>query len=306
MYAKELVNNNSTQEETLVLINKMRSGDDNARELLIKNYLRLVLKISRTYMNKGVPLADIVSEGNLGLMKAIEKYDSTKGVFSSYAQTWIRQSILRNCMMKQSLIRLPENRLHDMMANRWKGPVHREISIDRPNDEGDTMADDIADMPDTIYIPFQNEESIILKNKVERILAFLPGRDAEIVKAYYGIDREKPLEVVETAELFNLSTTRINQILRNSLKKMRVTHNELPESNSKEVEIVSAKYGIDENVIDVTDKVTDLYMAKENIKANNRLGGDPCPGIAKILSIQYIYNDTLLTKTFSEGSVVKF
>jgi len=306
MYAKELVNNNSTQQETLALIDRMRSGDDNARELLIKNYLRLVLKIARSYMNKGVPLADLVSEGNFGLMTAIEKYDPVKGVFSSHAQIWIRQSILRNCMMKQSLIRLPENRLHDMMADRWKGPAHREISIDTPNDEGDTMADDIAELPDSTYIPFQNEESFILKNKIERILAFLPGRDAEIVKACYGIDREKPLEVVETAELFQLSTTRINQILRNSLKKMRITHNKLPESKEKEVEIVNAKYGIDGNSFDVTDKVTDLYLDKENIKATNRLGGDPCPGVAKILTIQYIYNDTLLTKSFSEGSVVKF
>jgi len=72
-------------------------------------------------------------------------------------------------------------------------------------------------------------------------------------------------------------------------------------------EDILAKLIVENNkVIDVTDKVNDLYMSNENVKASNRLGGDPCPGVGKILTIQYIYNDTLLTKTFSEGSVIKF
>jgi hypothetical protein len=191
-----------------------------------------------------------------------------------------------------------------MMAGRWKGEEIREVSIDTPNDEGDSMADDIADH--TVNTPFANEEEMILSRKVENILSFLKGRDADVVKAVFGIGREKPLEVVEAAEHFNLSTTRINQILRNSLKQMRVSHEALPTSNIKEVEIVSAKYGSDTSFVDVTDKVVDLYLAKENIKSCNRLGGDPCIGIVKSLVIEYIYDNELLSKTFSEGSIVKF
>ena len=303
IYLKELKNENSTKEESIELIKQARLGDDCAREKLIKNYLLLVVKISREYMNMGVPLGDLINEGNIGLMIALEKYESEKGPFSTYAKYWIRQAIIRNCMHKKRIVRLPENISELMRTDRWTGSEYREISIDTPTDEGDTMADDI---PDTVsYDPFHREESYIMKNKVERILSFLHSRDAEIVKACYGIDRDKPLEVVEAAELFNLSTTRINQILRSSLKKMRISNNNFLEAN-KEVEIISAHYGASYERIDVTDKVIDLYHENENIKSCNKLGGDPCPGILKYLTIRYICNGQLLERSFSEGSVVKF
>jgi RNA polymerase sigma factor (sigma-70 family) len=304
IYMKELHNDNSTHAEALQLIELYRNGDQAARDKVINNYLLLVVKVARKYKDNGVLMADLIQEGNLGLMKALEKFDPSKGAFPSFATQWIKQGILRNCMMNKRAVRLPENVLHDMMAGRWKGEEIREVSIDTPNDEGDSMADDIADH--TVNTPFANEEEMILSRKVENILSFLKGRDADVVKAVFGIGREKPLEVVEAAEHFNLSTTRINQILRNSLKQMRVSHEALPTSNIKEVEIVSAKYGSDTSFVDVTDKVVDLYLAKENIKSCNRLGGDPCIGIVKSLVIEYIYDNELLSKTFSEGSIVKF
>jgi RNA polymerase primary sigma factor len=303
-YVKELRNNNSTQEETLNLIQKSRQGDEAARETLIHNYLLLVVKVARQYLNMGVPLGDLISEGNIGLITAIEKFDPAKGIFSSYAQYWIKQAIIRNCIHKRRLVRLPENISELMRTDRWNGINYREFSIDTPNEEGDSMAEDIADSSE--FSTFVKEEDAILKNKAERILSFLHTRDAEIVKACYGIDREEPLEIVEVAELFNLSTTRINQILRNSIKKMRIEYNSLPEAKTKEVEIISAKYGTEDKNIDVTDKVVDLYLAKENIKSCNKLGGDPCPGLVKALTVQYIYGESILVKVFSEGSVVKF
>lgn len=304
VYLKELKNENSTNKETLELIEKMRAGDDDAKQKLVKNYLLYVVKIARKYMNMGVDLADLISEGNVGLMNALDKYDPSKGVFSSYAAFWIKQSIVRNCMLNKRVVRLPENISNLMSTNRWEGVNFHEVSIDTPNDEGDSLSESIADS--TGNLAFTSEEDMITRSKVEKILNFLQERDAEIVKACYGIGREKPLEVIEAAELFNLSTTRINQILRSSLKKMRVNYNSLNDSCVKEVEIVNAKYGMDDSILDVTDKVVDLYLAEENIKASNRLGGDPCPGTSKILSIQYIYKGQLLTKTFSEGSFVKF
>ena len=207
-------------------------------------------------------------------------------------------------MHKQRIVRLPENVSELMRTNRWSGEGYSEISLDRPNDEGDTLSDDIPDTTD--FNPFANEEAILIKKKVEKILSFLKGRDADVVKACYGIDREDALEVSEAAEMFGLTTTRINQILRSSLKKMRVTHFELPDVQIKEIEIISASYGAEDTFIDVTDKVVDLYLAKENIKSGNRLGGDPCTGIPKSLTIKYIYNEAILTKNFNEGAIVKF
>lgn len=305
VYLKELKNTNSNKEESLELIEKARQGCEAAREQIIKNYLLLVVKIAREYMNMGVPLGDLISEGNVGLMNALEKFDTSKGApFSTCARFWIKQSIIRNCMHKKRIVRLPENISNLMMDGRWTGPDYRETSIDTPNDEGDSMAESIADT--TNYDVFASEEEMLMKNKVETILSFLHKRDADVVKACYGIGMEKPMEIVEVAELFQLTTTRINQILRNSLKKMRVTHDSLPEAKTKSVEIVSAMYGANEDFVDVTDKVVDLYLNKENIKSANRLGGDPCPGIPKALVIQYIFEDELMTKSFSEGSIVKF
>lgn len=305
IYLKELPSNeHSTKEESMELIALARAGDSKSREKVIKNYLRLVVKVSREYMNHGVPLGDLICEGNIGLLTALEKYDPERGPFSTCAKIWIKQSIIRNCMHKQRIVRLPENVSELMRTNRWSGEGYSEISIDRPNDEGDTLSDDIPDNTD--FDPFVNEEAVIMKNKVEKILSFLKGRDADVVKACYGIGREDVLEVAEAAEMFGLTTTRINQILRNSLKKMRVTHYESPEVSIKEVEIISASYGADNSFIDVTDKVVDLYLAKENIKSCNRLGGDPCMGIQKSLTIKYIYGEAILSKSFSEGAIVKF
>ncbi len=305
MYIKELKNEGSTKEETLELIKLARSGDEKAREQVIKNYLLLVVKVARHYMNMGVPLGDLIAEGNVGLMNALEKFDPSRGApFSTCAKQWIKQSIIRNCMHNRRIVRLPENVSELMRTNRWQGSSYSEISIDTPNEEGDTMAENIPD----IFVDncIRKEEDILLKQKVEKILSFLKGRDAEIVKACYGIGMNEPMEVSEAAEKFDLTTTRVNQILRNSLKVMKVAHDSLPESKTKQVEIVSAHYGTEDNCIDVTDKVTDLYLSKENIKSSNKLGGDPCPGVAKKLTVQFIFEDELLTKSFNEGSFIKF
>jgi len=305
IYLKELKNNYSTYDETLRLIEKIRQGDEEARKLLISNYLLTVVKIANQFKFTGIPLGDLISEGNIGLMTAIEKFDPNKGNFFSYAQYWIKQGIRRNCCFKKGVVRLPENVLELIKSDRWKGPKYTEFSIDLPNEDGESMLDFIPDTSD--YDPFTaKEEMTILKIKVERILSFLQSRDAQIVKECYGIDRDKPMDISEVAKLHNLSTTRICQILKNSIKKIRIDYNNLPEAKVKKVEIISAKYGTEEKTVDVTDKVVDLYLNKEIVKSSNKLGGDPCPGIVKILTIQYIYQDVLLVKTFSEGSLVKF
>ena len=306
IYVKELKNLNSTKEESLELVLKARTGDKIAEEKLAKNYLLLVVKIAREYLNMGVEYGDLIQEGNIGLLKSIHKFDETKGSpFSSCARFWIKAGITRNCLFNKKVVKLPENIQELMKSDRWNGIDYREYSIDKPNDEGDSMSDTIADTVN--YDRFaDNEESMILKAKVTNILKFLKPRDADIVKACYGIDRADSLDYEEAAELFNLTPTRISQIVRESVKQMRITHESLPESKTKEVEIISAIYGMDNYTVDVTDKVVDLYMKKENIKCSNRLGGDPCPGVTKSLSIQYIFEEEILTKRFTEGTIVKF
>jgi RNA polymerase primary sigma factor len=306
MYIKELHNDNSTHKESLELIERIRSGDEKARKILTENYLLYVVQIANKHKEKnpGLQKSDLIQEGNIGLMTAIDKFDPSRGAsFVSCAKLWIEQSIRRNATYKKGVVRLPENVTNLMISGRWEGANFREVSIDAPNEEGDSMADTIAD--ETCDI-FQREEEMLMKKKAENIMSFLQPREKEIVKACYGIGMDKPLEISQIAELYGLTSTRISQILKNSMKKMRVSYESLPESQTKTVEIVSAKYGLDSKMVDVTDKVVDLYLAKEQIKSGNKLGGDPAPGNKKSLVIEYIHGEEILTKSFQEGSFVKF
>jgi RNA polymerase primary sigma factor len=315
IYMRELKNVGSTKEESIDLIKRARSGDDSAREVLIKNYLLLVVKIAREYLNMGVPLGDLISEGNVGLLTAIEKYDiARQSPFSSCAKYWIRQSINRNCMHKKPIVRLPENVSELMRTDRWVGVPYREVSIDSPNDEGDTMA---ADIPDQAHSgPFKREEELILQKRVEKILSFLNKRDAEVMKAFYGIGIDKPMELQEIAEQFNLSTTRVNQIRRSSLQTMKDAaveiQMEVPKFRSpktveiKKVEIVTALYGANEKFVDVTDLVSGMVEKGQRVRINNKLAGDPCYGIPKKLTVTYIIDEDIYTQAFPEGSTLKF
>jgi RNA polymerase primary sigma factor len=315
IYLRELSNVGSNKEESIDLIRRARTGDEQARETLVKNYLLLVVKIAREYMNKGVPLSDLIAEGNIGLLNAVEKYNISRGApFSTCARYWIKQSILRNCMHKKPIVRLPENISELIRTDRWTGVPYREVSIDSPNEEGDTMAADIPD--NSAFSFFRDEEEFIMKTRVEKVLSFLNKRDAEVVKACYGIGIEKPLELAEAAEQFNLSPTRISQIMKSSFVVLREVAEELnivykprapkaPEPAAN-VEIVTALYGSGEKFVDVTDVVTDILSRGRKVRVNNKLGGDPCYGVPKKLTVTYILGEDLCTQAFSEGSVLKF
>lgn len=315
MYLKELKNEGSTKEESLELIRLAQAGDEFARAKLVNNYLLLVVKIAREYLNMGVPLADLISEGNVGLLTAVDKFDPSRSApFSTCARLWIKASIVRNCMHKKSIVRLPENISELMRTDRWTGIPYRQISIDSPNDEGDTMSDDIPDQ--TVTGPFQDEEEILMKKRVEKVLSFLSKRDAEVVKAVFGIDAEDALEVKEVAEQFNLSSTRIFQILRSSMKVMKEAASDFEilykprelkrEEPSLEVEIVTALYGANEKFVDVTEIVSKTIRAGKKVRINNKLAGDPCYGIPKKLTVTYIVGENLFTQAFSEGTILKF
>ena len=303
-YLKELENRNSTQEKTLELILKARKGDEKARTELIENYLLHVYKIAREYMNKGVPLEDLVQEGNMGLLTALDKYNTENGApFGVYSRFWIKQSIIRNCMHKRRVVRLPENISELMRTDRWKGSQdYKEFSIDMPYEDGGSFSDKLPSHDNLSFL--EKEEAQIVNKKIESILSFLKKRDAEIVRAHFGIGIEKPMEIEEIAELFSLGTTRINQILRNSLKIMRKSQSKSFQKNS--LQIISATYGIDEASIDVTDIISEMVENNEHIKCCNKLAGDPCKGVAKFLYIQYSLDGKMMTKKVKEGFYVNF
>lgn len=303
-YLKELKNRNSTQEKTIELIIKARNGDENARTELVENYLLHVYKIAREYINMGVPLEDLIQEGNIGLLTALDKYNIKKGAsFGVYSRFWIKQSIIRNCMHKRRIVRLPENISELMRTNRWKGSQdYKEFSIDVPYEDGSLFSDKLPSYDNFSFL--EEEEAQIINKKIKLILSFLKKRDAEVVKAYYGIGIEKPMDIKEIAEFFSLSTTRINQILRNSLKIMRELQKKTLKKNS--LKIIYATYGTDEVSIDVTDIISNMVKNNKHIKSCNKIAGDPCKGVKKFLYIQYFLDGKMMTKKVKEGFYVNF
>ena len=304
LYIKELKNSNSNKEESLELLRKARQGDEVAKEVLLKNYLLFVVKIAREYMNMGVPLGDLIAEGNVGLIKAVDKYKLEKNTpFSTVAHQWIKQSIIRNCMHNKRIVRIPENQSELIRQDRWNKPSHKEFSIDAQNEEGDSMAEKVAD--EGAALPFANENSEILKRKIAKILSVLKKRDSEIVKDWFGIGTpdDEPVEIEEVASKFGLTTTRVTQIVRSSISKLREESYE----DFKSVTIVQAKYGEGDSWIDVTEKVVMGIEQKQIVRSSNKLGGDPSPNSKKHLVVNYYSGgEELLTKMFSEYSVVKF
>ena len=305
LYYKELANSHSTPEESRELVILSREGDEKAKIKLIKNYLLLVAKIANKYKNMGVPLEELIAEGNVGLITSIDKFNLMKGSpFSSCAAHWIKANIIRECFMNRRAVRLPENIQNLMASGRYEGTPFTEFSLDKPNEEGESMAGEIPEQEINISaIPFASEESIILKQKVERVLKNLKERDANVVKAFYGIDADKPLDVNETAEMFSLTTTRINQILRDALKTIKAIEiGEIPKDSI--VTIISAKYGKDEAWIDVTDKIQIILADTKKHKASNKIAGDPCHGVKKVLIINFEVDGVPDEVKIFEGKVI--
>jgi RNA polymerase primary sigma factor len=226
-----------------------------AKEELIKANLRLVIHIARKSTGRGVPFLDLVQEGNIGLMKAVDKFDYHRGYrFSTYATWWIRQAITRAIQQQAQTVRVPVhmldtiNRLrksvrefihdighmptHEEIAKKMKLPVYKVkkvievaqrryiISLDTPVGDGDTrfgnfVADKDAASP---------EETLIQRNRAERImnvLATLTPREEKILRRRFGIDEVRPHTLQEVGEEFGVTRERVRQIEAKALKKLR-------------------------------------------------------------------------------------
>ncbi len=244
-----------TAEEEARLAQKIREGDKEALEKLTKANLRFVVSVAKQYQNQGLSLPDLINEGNVGLMKAAQRFDETRGFkFISYAVWWIRQSILQAIVEYARIVRLPLNKvgsynkvneavtsfiqeferepsdeelgeLLDMKAKdvvKMKQSGSRHLSFDAPvggDDSDATMLDlltfDEIDSPD-----FQLMESS-LKDEVTYGLSLLSPREVEVVTAYYGLNGRKPMTLEEIGELYGLTRERVRQIKERSIRRLR-------------------------------------------------------------------------------------
>lgn len=241
-----------TSDEEVELAIKVKDGDQQAIEKLIKSNLRFVVSVAKQYQNQGLSLNDLINEGNLGLIKAVKRFDVTKGFkFISYAVWWIRQSILQALAENSRIIRLPLNRVGTLSKvskaySSLEQEFEREPSSDeiaellninveeiketfRINQKKISLDDPIKD--DNSYIEiFSNENSpppdkeLIkesLHKEIETAIKILNIREQEVLRLYFGIDCDQPHTLEEIGDKFNLTRERVRQIKEKALRRLR-------------------------------------------------------------------------------------
>ena len=242
-----------TVEEEVELAQRIRKGDQKALEKLTRANLRFVVSVAKQYQNQGLSLPDLINEGNLGLIKAAEKFDETRGFkFISYAVWWIRQSILQALAEQSRLVRLPLNQVGSLnkinkafsrfeqenerrpspeeLADSLDLPAEkvadtlrvsgRHISVDAPFVEGednsllDVLVNDDSPIADRTLI---NES---LSTEVERALSTLTERERDIIKLFFGINTQE-MTLEEIGEKFGLTRERVRQIKEKAIRRLR-------------------------------------------------------------------------------------
>lgn len=243
-----------TPEEEIDLAAKIKKGDKEARAKMIRSNLRLVVKIAHDYANLGLPLLDLISEGNIGLMKAVERFDPAKGgKLSTYAAWWIKQSIKRALANQSKTIRLPvhlvdkiskmrrvalqmseelgreptdeelaeEVGLSSSKVSQLKTVSIRPASLDAPISDDDTteFGEIVGDME--ALTPFEQLRDRNLKDEVGELLAVLDEREKKIVFSRFGLDGGKPKTLEEVGKKFGVTRERIRQLQNIALMKLR-------------------------------------------------------------------------------------
>ncbi len=242
-----------TTEEEDNLAQKIQKGDVKALEKLVNSNLRFVISVAKQYQNKGLTLPDLISEGNIGLIKAANRFDSTKGFkFISYAVWWIRQTILQAIAENARIVRLPVNKVG--MANKVNKMFVQLMQKFEREPTADEIAEELSLKPDlvkellestdrTTYFdsPISNNEDGLklidiisnekddelelqnntIKEQITDLLKVLPRRDSDILKMYYGIDLPHKFTLEEIASKFSLTRERIRQIKTKAMKKLK-------------------------------------------------------------------------------------
>lgn len=245
-----------TADEEVELAQRIKTGDQLALEKLTKANLRFVVSVAKQYQNQGLTLPDLINEGNLGLIKAAQRFDETRGFkFISYAVWWIRQSILSALAEQSRIVRLPLNKIGsinkinkmyalleqsnerppsaeeiakelDMTVNDVKESMKnsgRHLSMDAPLVEGedsnlyDVLRSGESPNPDRTLI----HES--LRTEIERALETLTPREADVVRLYFGLGDQHPMTLEEIGETFDLTRERVRQIKEKAIRRLKHT-----------------------------------------------------------------------------------
>lgn len=243
-----------TPEMEIELTIRLKKGDQKAMEQLTKANLRFVVSVAKQYQNQGLSLGDLINEGNLGLIKAVRRFDETRGFkFISYAVWWIRQSILQALAEQSRIVRLPLNRVGALNKigrtySNLKQEFEREPSPEEVAEALEMDVDEISSMMKisgkqvSVDAPFSSgeENSLLdiiednqqpspdndlisesLKSEIKSLLAILPDREAEVIKLYFGLDGEYSMTLEEIGERFNLTRERVRQIKEKAIRKLR-------------------------------------------------------------------------------------
>lgn len=243
-------------EEEVMLARRIRAGDNDALARMVKANLRFVVSVAKQYQNQGMTLPDLINEGNLGLIKAAQRFDETRGFkFISYAVWWIRQAILQSLAEQARIVRLPVNKIGSInRINRAYSKLEQEyerepsaqeiaellelapedvkdsirtngrtLSMDAPisseedNDMYDVIQNDETPSPDRNLI---NES---LAYEIERALSTLSPREAKVLKLYFGIGMKHPYTLEEIGEELSLTRERVRQIKEKAIKRIQYT-----------------------------------------------------------------------------------
>jgi RNA polymerase primary sigma factor len=244
-----------TPEEEVELARRIRMGDQQSLERLVSANLRFVVSVAKKYQNLGLPLNDLINEGNLGLVKAAQRFDETRGFkFISYAVWWIRQSIIQAIAENSRLVRLPLNKVGSLtkinkafsaleqefereptaeeLANSLDigedevkttlAVASRHVSMDAPFEEGESNSlIDVLENPDAQNADHEMDYTYSLSVETERSLSLLTEREREVLKLFYGIGVDNAMTLSDIGETLGLTRERVRQIKDKSINKLR-------------------------------------------------------------------------------------
>lgn len=248
-----------TADEEVELAKRIRMGDRAALERLTKANLRFVVSVSKQYQNQGLALPDLINEGNVGLIKAAERFDETRGFkFISYAVWWIRQSILQALAEQARIVRLPLNKIGNInkinrayseLEQKFERPPSaeelaeflncttqevkqslaqngRHVSMDAPLVDGDDSSSNMYDVmggDDSMPSPDNNLVLESLRNDIRTSLTTLTQREAEVIAMFYGLDGKSPMSLEEIGSKFDLTRERVRQIKEKAIRRLKHT-----------------------------------------------------------------------------------
>lgn len=243
-------------EEEVELAQRIKQGDKIALEKLTKANLRFVVSVSKQYQNQGLSLPDLINEGNLGLIKAAQRFDETRGFkFISYAVWWIRQSILQALAEQSRIVRLPLNKIGSInKINKAYAKLEQEYEREPNAEEIAEMLDItesevkesmknagrhismdaplVQDEDNTMYDVLKSEEAPTpesqllyesLRKEIDRAISSLTPREADVIRLFFGLNGSHPLTLEEIGEKFDLTRERVRQIKEKAIRRLKHT-----------------------------------------------------------------------------------